>query len=161
MDIARQEAPLRLQKEAIEVKQAQTTLDAQQRMLKAMQNLGQTGQAGPQTPSGAAESAASYMDALGKMSLESGLPEQAKEYSNTGPNLRKNEPTIETNQNNVLLRHAELTGRLMEGVSAQASFDRANQMYQIVPGQPSRYAGARYTPQLGDQIRNLATSIKD
>lgn len=145
----------------IAIKEADLHLQQQQKMLSLLQ--GATTASSKGTPAqrvdAQTESMASNMDMLANFALESGMPEQAKEYANTASTIRKNAAAVEENQAKLQQQHAQMTASLMENVHDQSSFDNALMIYQLETGQKSPFAGQRYTPQLGDQIRNRATTI--
>lgn len=146
----------------IAIKQADIQLQSQQKMLSLLQGAqatkSSTGSPGQQA-SAQSESLASNMDMLANFALESGMPEQAKEYANSASTIRKNQASVEENQAKLQQQHATITGSLMENVHDQQSFDNALMIYQLETGQKSPFAGQRYTPQLADQIKNRATTI--
>lgn len=157
-----QEGTQKLAAGDIALKQADLQLQSQQRMLSLLQGAqktrSSTGSPGQQA-SAQSESLASNMDMLANFALESGMPEQAKEYANSASTIRKNQAAVETNQAKLQQQHATITGSLMENVHDQQSFDNALMVYQLETGQKSPFAGQRFTPQLADQIRNRATTI--
>jgi hypothetical protein len=146
----------------IAIKQADIQLQSQQKILSLLQGAqatrSSTGSPGQQA-SAQSESLASNMDMLANFALESGMPEQAKEYANSASTIRKNQASVEENQAKLQQQHATITGSLMENVHDQQSFDNALMIYQLETGQKSPFAGQRYTPQLADQIRNRASTI--
>jgi hypothetical protein len=146
----------------IAIKQADIQLQSQQRMLSLLQGAQATrsssGSPGQQA-SAQSESLALNMDMLANFALESGMPEQAKEYANSASTIRKNQASVEENQAKLQQQHAMITGSLMENVHDQQSFDNALMIYQLETGQKSPFSGQRYSPQLADQIRNRASTI--
>lgn len=146
----------------IAIKQADIQLQSQQKMLSLLQGAqatrSSTGSPGQQA-SAQSESLASNMDMLANFALESGMPEQAKEYANSASTIRKNQASVEENQAKLQQQHASITGTLMENVHDQQSFDNALMIYQLETGQKSPFAGQKYSPQLADQIRNRASTI--
>lgn len=145
----------------IAIKEADLHLQQQQKMLSLLQGATTASSRGTpaQRVDAQTESMASNMDMLANFALESGMPEQAKEYANTASTIRKNAASVEENQAKLQQQHAQMTASLMENVHDQSSFDNALMIYQLETGQKSPFAGQRYTPQLGDQIRSRATTI--
>lgn len=157
-----QEGAQKLAAGDIAIKQADLQLQSQQKMLSLLQGAqatrSSTGSPGQQA-SAQSESLASNMDMLANFALESGMPEQAKEYANSASSIRKNQSSVEQNQAKLQQQHAQITGSLMENVHDQTSFDNALMIYQLETGQKSPFAGQRYSPQLADQIKNRASTI--
>lgn len=154
-----QEGQGKLEAQRIANQQAQLSLDQQRKLLSMMNSIGTHG--GQMDPSQAADSMASQMQTLGNMAYQSGLPEQAKEYYKTASTIKKNQAEIDKSQQQILMRNADLVSRLMVNVHDQQSFDQAQALFTAVTGHPSRYSGARYTPELKQQIESTAQSIKD
>lgn len=155
------EGAQKLEAGGIAIKEAEMHLQQQQRMLSLLQGASTASSQGTtaQQVDARTESMASNMDMLANFALESGMPEQAKDYANTASTIRKNAASVQENQSKLQIQHATMTANLMENVHDQQSFDNALMIYQLETGQKSAFAGQRYTPQLADQIRNRATTI--
>lgn len=155
------EGAQKLEAGGIAVKEAEMHLQQQQRMLSLLQ--GATTASSRGTPAeqmeARTESMASNMDMLANFALESGMPEQAKEYANSASTIRKNAASVQENQSKLQIQHATMTANLMQNVHDQQSFDNALMIFQLETGQKSPYAGQRFSPQLADQIRSRATTI--
>jgi hypothetical protein len=145
----------------VALKSANLQLSQQERMLQLLQGATTASSKGTPAQQSAtnAESTAGTMDMLANFAVQSGMPEQAKEYAQTASTIRKNQSAVEMNEAKLAQQHAQLTSSLLEGVHDQQSFDNALLIYQLETGQKSHYAGTRYTPELKAQIQNTAQTI--
>jgi hypothetical protein len=145
----------------IAIKEANMHLQQQQRMLSLLQGATTASSRGTIADQVEArtESMASNMDMLANFALESGMPEQAKEYANSASTIRKNAAAVQENQAKLQQQHAQMTASLMQNVHDQQSFDNALMIYQLETGQKSPFAGQRFSPQLADSIRQRAVTI--
>lgn len=164
---AQQMHELALAKGGVELKQAQMTLAAQERMLQLMQGLG-SGQ--PQNPQShmmstvagdSSDQLASSMDLMANLAMQSGNPSQAKDFAVAGSTLRHNAAQIQKDRSAQMITELNFLGSLMEGVHDEASWKQANAMYQMQYGKPTPYAQLPYNPRVVEELRNGIMSAKD
>lgn len=151
--MARRLSALTAEKEEVQIAQAKMSLASQQRMLNLMQ--GTPGQQ-PTT-----EDLASSMDRLATIAMQSGLPEQAKQYATAGTTLRKNAAEIADKQTTDTIKNLNIYSSLLTDVKDEAGWKQANAMFTLQTGRPSPYANIPYNPLLVDRLKMGVQTAKD
>lgn len=149
----------------VRLEQAQITLQSQKRMMELLQQQLSGGQAKPgSAPPEAGDSAeemASIMDLMANLSIRSGMPAQAKDFATAGSTIRHQAAEIQKDRTNQMMTELNTISALMDGVHDQASWQRANAMYQMQFGKPTPYAKLPYNPQVVAELRKGIATAKD
>lgn len=101
------------------------------------------------------------LDALAKMAMQSGLPQQAAEYASKASTIRNNASEIQKRDNAVRISELTLASNLLSTVGDEASWRRANGLFTMQTGKPSPFADMDYSPELVAQIQDAVVSQKD
>lgn len=158
----------------VRLEQAQITLASQKQMMDLMKGLN-TGPTAPGGPAGPAnkqdamsslagdksDGLANSLDLMANLSMQSGLPAQAKDFAVSASTLRKNSVEIQKDKTASMITELNLVGSLMDNVHDQASWQKANAMYEIQTGKPTPYAKMPYSEELVNQLRTGIMSAKD
>lgn len=157
-------AEMTLAQGSVALEQAKLNLSSQKQMIEMMNQPGPQAQAqGGKPPPTVSQSfdLSSQMERLSQMALASGMPEKAREYAVAGSTLKNQASAIAKNDLDAQLKHFTLIGSLMAGVHDEASWQRANKIYQMQVGSPTPYAKLPYDPRVVEEIQMGATSAKD
>lgn len=147
-------ADLALDKGAVDLEVAKTKLEQNKRMLSLMtQSQG--------TPSSGQYDLADNMNALAEMALKSGLPEEARQYAETGANLRRTTSQIDNALFTQKMKHLTLLSNLMGGVTDERSWNRANALFKMETGKDTPFAGQPYSPELVASLQRSFMTAKD
>jgi hypothetical protein len=155
--------PYELRKKAAEAETSEMTLANQKKMAELMMS---SSTAKPSI--GQVVTMADRFDKLADNAAGAGLTEEARKLAGTASLLRQREAaaiasrasTIKTNLD-IVRSQADLTGQLLADVNDEASWRRANELFEFQTGEPSPYAGQPYNPALVDQIRRAALTVKE
>lgn len=146
-------------------------LDSQKKMLELMRNGAAKRADAPQqigdapTPPGASSMEANdipdSLDALAKMAMQSGLPQQAAEYASKASTIRGNASEIKKRDLDTRMSELTLASNLLSTVGDETSWRRANAVFAMQTGKNSPFAELDYSPELVAQIQDAVVSQKD
>jgi hypothetical protein len=156
-----QDNNISLQQHGITLETSKIALESQQKMMQLMQDSvkGKGGANGPGKVD--TEALPNALDQMAAMAAASGLPGQAADYAGKASTLRKNQQAIQHQQLTDAIKHLTIAADLTANVHDQESFDRANSEYEMATGEPSPFAGQKYSPELLENIHNSVTTGKD
>jgi hypothetical protein len=113
-------------------------------------------------------SMADNLDRLARASAGAGLTSKAQELAKTAALLRSREEAAAASRSTARLNaikltreRADLTGQLLTGVNDQASWQRANVLWEIYTGESSPFAKQPYSPELVERVRQAALTAKE
>jgi len=128
---------------------------------------GATPGSGP-SPSGRPPSMADAWDRLAAQAAGAGSIEQARKLSETAALLRSRDASADARRASAAksildaqVTQADAQARLLGDVQSQDDWEQAAAIYQVQYGRPAPWAGVQFDPQLRDQFRNAAISVKD
>lgn len=147
-------AEMSLAKGAVELEVARSKLDQNKRMLELMAQS-------TETPSTQNLDLADSMTNLATIAMKSGLPDQAREFAETGATLRRTTSEIDDKNFKQKMSHLNLLGSLMAGVRDQQTWAQANAMFKMQTGQDTPYAKMPYNPQFVEQLQKGTATMKD
>lgn len=101
------------------------------------------------------------LDDLAAMALASGMPTQAADYAAKASTIRNQASEIATRETTRRLKNLEVATNLLDNVTDEKSWNQANALFSMETGQPSPFAGHRFSPQLVEQVRGSLQSAKD
>lgn len=143
---------------AAQAGEAELKLANQRKMQEALarQAAGQTTQA---------TDLASQLENIASMSLGAGLVTQGEQAAKAAGYMRGKAAQIDNWQTSQRVNQMKVDKERMEGIASlagdvtdQASWDRANMLFQFNHGMPSPYAGMPYSPALVESLRTGAVS---
>lgn len=150
---------------------SQIALDSQKRMLELMRGNAAKRQDAPQeigdpaTPAGAgvmeSQEIPNSLDALARMAMDSGLPQQAAEYASKASTIRSNASEIQKREFDTRIGELTLASNLLSTVGDETSWRRANALFTMQTGKPSPFGEMEYSPELVAQIQDAVVSQKD
>jgi hypothetical protein len=150
---------------------SQVALDSQKRMLELMRGNAAKLQDSPKelgdpvTPPGAgvmeSQEIPNSLDAMARMAMQSGLPQQASEYASKASTIRSNASEIQKRQFDTRIGELNLASNLLSTVGDEASWRRANALFSMQTGKPSPFSEMEYSPELVAMIQDSVVSTKD
>lgn len=150
---------------------SQIALDSQKRMLELMRGNAAKLQDAPKeigdpvTPPGAgvmeSQEIPNSLDALARMALQSGLPQQASEFASKAATIRSNASEIKKREFDTRMSELNLASNLLSTVGDETSWRRANALFSMQTGKPSPFAEMEYSPELVAMIQDSVVSQKD
>lgn len=151
----------------VALESSEMTLAAQKQMLQLMQKKGS--QQDDQEEGGAPELGGTEqsneipdgLDALARMALASGLPQQASDYASKASTIRNNAATIKEKESKLKIQELTMATGMLENVKDEKSWNQANSLYEMTTGQKSPFAGMAYSPDKVEQIRGSLQTQKD
>lgn len=147
-------AEMSLAKGAVELEIARVKLDENKKMLEMMAQA-------TESPSARNLNLADSMTNLATMAMKSGLPDQAREFAETGATLRRTTSEIEDKNFKQKMAHLGLLSSLMSGVRDEQSWRQANAMFKMQTGQDTPYAKMPYNPRFVEQLQQGTATAKD
>lgn len=169
MSLRRGEAELMQADVALE--SSQVALDSQKRMLELMRGNSAKLQDAPKEigdpaiPPGAgvmeSQEIPNSLDALARMAMESGLPQQASEYASKASTIRANASEIKKREFDTRMGELNLASNLLSTVGDETSWRRANALFTMQTGKPSPFAEMEYSPELVAMLQDAVVSQKD
>lgn len=149
---------LGIEEQGLKNQQARTAISIQNKMLEKMAAMGTNGGNDSGTQ---ADALAKDMDSLASIALSSGAPEQAKQYATAGSTIRENASKISSRQAKLEKDDWAMVDSMLPGIYDQDTLDDANATYMMKTGRPSKLAGAKYSPQLIETLKNASQTAKD
>lgn len=150
---------------------SQLALDSQKRMLELMRGNSARLQDAPQqlgdapAPAGAgvmeSQEIPNSLEAMAKMALQAGLPQQASEYASKASTIRANASEIQKREFDTRMGELNLASNLLSTVGDETSWRRANALFTMQTGKPSPFAEMEYSPELVAMIQDSVVSQKD
>lgn len=147
----------------VALQKARIDLSAQEKMMQMLsQGFGGAGAAAAQPGSAAStDRTASMMDTLAGYAAASGLPQEAKQYADTASTLRRNQAYVTTQALNRTMKESSLYANLLDGVTDQQSWMKANALFTLQTGKQLPFARLPYNPKLVQMLKEGAISAKD
>lgn len=161
---------LGMQEEGLKIETAKIALANQKTFHERMmarqqggQGQGQGGQGQTNTPDAGhlTNSLASDLNEMASMAMDSGMPEQAKDYAIAASTLQKNQANIEKISAEQQNKNRSLVEKLLPSVHDEASWKQANMIYQMETGHPSPFASHPYDPRMIEQLKQATQTAKD
>lgn len=146
-------------------------LESQKRMLELMrgqsaQRADAPGEIGDTpAPAGAgrmeSQDIPDSLDALAKMAMQSGLPQQAAEYASKASTIRNQASEIKDRDNETRISELTLASNLLASVGDETSWQQANALFTMQTGKKSPFANMEYSPELVAKIQDAVVTQKD
>lgn len=150
---------------------SQVALDSQKRMLELMRGTAAKIEDAPKhlgdpaTPPGAgvmeSQEIPNSLDAMARMAMKAGLPQQASEYASKASTIRSNASEIQKREFDVRIGELNLASNLLSTVGDEVSWRRANALFTMQTGKPSPFAEMEYSPELVAMIQDSVITQKD
>jgi len=172
-DMEQSLAEMALRRGDVEIQQANVTLESgeialesQKKMIELMrgqsaQQQDKTDQAPPGGGRQEMDDIPNSLDALAKMALQSGLPQQAAEYASKASTIRENAAEIRDKDLNNRIKDLTLASNLLQTVGDEAGWKQANNLFTMTTGKPSPFAQMEYSPELVAKIQDTVVSQKE
>ena len=140
VNIATEEAPLRMQAMATANKLSTLALQRQQFFNTAMEQHLTRISGGAQ----GSDTLGTQLHSMAELALESGNPQMAAKYVNSLTSYERNKSTIADNMQKLAIAHAGMLDKLMQNVHDDTSWRAANMAYMMQTGQKSPFAHIPY-----------------
>jgi hypothetical protein len=157
--------PYELRKKAAEAETSEMTLANQKKMAELMM-----ASSAAKPSIGQVVTMADRFDKLAENAAGAGLTEEARKLAGTASQLRQREAAAVSSRVNaiktnleIVRSRANLIGQLLADVNPndEASWRRANELFEFETGEPSPYTDQPYSPALVDQVRRAALTVKE
>jgi hypothetical protein len=146
--------------EAQKVQVGAIQLAQQQKMLQMLQQRA-VGQPGQPSSNDALDSSIEEMYSMAGMYEATGQLDKAGKLFSQASTMRHNQADIESKRLTESMKAFNTMSSLMDGVTDQASWQRANATYELATGQKSPYAQLPYSPRVVEKIKAGIASAKD
>lgn len=165
-ELALRKGEVDIQNAQVDLQQSELTLQSQKKMIELMQGReseisDQQSGSNPLSGKQAIQDLPDKLDSLASMALSSGLPQQAAEYASKASTMRSNASEIAKREGAQKLQELNLAANLLYNVTDEASWRKANSLFEMTAGKKSPFADADYSPELVDQILGSVLNQKD
>src|ERR1700754_2023643 len=136
----------------VALESSEMTLAAQKQMLQLMKKTGdhqddmEEGGAPELGGTEQLDTIPDGLDALARMALASGLPQQASDYASKASTIRKNAADIKAKASAQKIKELQMATGMLDNVHDEASWNQANSLYEMTTGQKSPFAGMPFSP---------------
>jgi hypothetical protein len=155
-----------LKQQGVNLEASQIALDSQKKMIDLLSRSDIGSGSGEDKSSQSTETLPNALDQMSMMYVQSGLPAQAVDTANKAATLRSNQSAIEHRQLQDAIKHLTIAADLTQDVHDQASWEKANQQYELITGDKSPLKDKNgklldYSPELMDNLQNSIQTAKD